>query len=371
MTHSVSSPANNGDIPSEFDEISLIAIVNVLLRHRWMLVLAPLLLAVVAGGSALLKKRTYKATASFVPQAPDRTRSSAVALARQFGINVAGTEGPGQSPQFYADLVRGREVLRQAVVSKYDVRTKEGPRTANLVELYGLEGTGGILPPWRRAVNRLRDDVSASVSRETGVVQLTVSASDPKLAEQIAARLLDLLNRFNLETRQSQALQEGRFLSARLGEAREELRESEEAFKAFLERNRNFSNSPALVFEQNRLQRQVGMRQEIYTALAQSYEQSRIEQVRNTPVLTVVADPEGSAEQQGRGTLFRAVLGLILGFTIAAFLAVIFDLGRRTREEDGDDYREFNRLKEEMLNDLRHPKRLIRRRREPAGATAQ
>jgi uncharacterized protein involved in exopolysaccharide biosynthesis len=110
---------------------------------------------------------------------------------------------------------------------------------------------------------------------------------------------VELLNEFNLETRQSQALEEGRFVSARMAEAQEELREAEEALKTFLQQNRQFRNSPELVFEHDRLQRQVAMRQEIFTSLAQSHEQSRIDAVRDTPVITVIASR--SARRSPRG----------------------------------------------------------------------
>ena len=44
--------------------------------------------------------------------------------------------------------------------------------------------------------------------------------------------------------------------------------------KAFLVENRQFSNSPQLIFEHDRLERQVTMRQELVTAMAQAYEQA-------------------------------------------------------------------------------------------------
>jgi capsular polysaccharide biosynthesis protein len=70
-------------------------------------------------------------------------------------------------------------------------------------------------PGWR-AVDRLREAISTSaVDRETGVVRLTVSATHPALSEQIAQRLLELLNEFNTEARQSRAQEEGRFIGAR------------------------------------------------------------------------------------------------------------------------------------------------------------
>lgn len=341
------------------DEISFVEIAIVLLRNRRLLVILPLVLAAVVAGSTLMQDRTYRATASFMPHGADRGSSGAAMLARQFGMNIS-TDRPGQSPQFYADLLRGREILRQAVESEYRTTVEGVQLEATLIEWFGVEDGSGPLPPWRRAVERLREDITVTLARETGVVQLAVSAESPLLAEQIAQRLLELLNIFNMETRQSQAVEEGRFVAARMEEAEEELRQAEDSLKGFLQQNRQFTNSPELVFEHERLQRFVAMRQQIYTTLVQAHEQSRIDAVRDTPVLTVIANPLGSAEPEGRGTILRAVLALILGFIVAVFVALAREFGRRTRSEDRDEYRELNKLRREAWSDLTAPRRIFR-----------
>jgi uncharacterized protein involved in exopolysaccharide biosynthesis len=356
----IPDPTSNGGVPHQADDISLVEVMNVLLRHRRLIVFLPLALAVGLGGWAVAQERTYRATAAFMPQTPGQSGSSAAALARQFGINVGGPERAGQSPQFYADLVRGREVLRQAVESNYRLPGDRNPGARTLIDFYQIEEESGHLPAWRRAVERLGQDVAVSVARETGVVELRVSAGHPELAELITARLLELLNEFNLQTRQSQAQEEGRFVGARMTEAHSELLEAEEALKTFLQQNRHFANSPELGFEHDRLQRQVAMRQEIYTSLVQSHEQSRIDAVRDTPVITVIASPIGSAEPESRGTVIRLLVGLMLGFAIAVVLSFLLDFSSRTRDDERDEYREFNRLKREAWNDLRNPGRLVR-----------
>jgi len=90
------------------------------------------------------------------------------------------------------------------------------------------------------------------------------------------------------DTRQSQAAAERGFTEERMAEAQEELRAAENELQRFLQNNRQFQNSPELVFQHDRLQRRVAMRQQVYTSLVQSYEQARIDEVPNTPVITVV-----------------------------------------------------------------------------------
>lgn len=341
------------------DTISLIEIANVLLRYRRIIVLLPVLFASVVGVRTFLQPRTYAASASFMPQiAESRSGSGAVALARQFGVNIGGGDRSGGSPQFYADLLQTREVLRKAVETEYRVEDTElGERHATLVELYEVEGTS-LKPAWHMGVKRLRGDLTVSVGRETGVIRLAISAFAPDLAEQILERLLALVNDFNLESRQSQAQEEGRFIAARMEAVHRELLAAKADLQSFLKTNRQFQNSPELLFEHDDLQREVVMRQGIYTALAQAHEQARIDAVRDTPLLTLIDSPVGSAEAEGRGTVQRTIFTFfaVLLMTVAA--AFILERGRRSQREGGEHYREFQQLVRAAWKDLRSPFRL-------------
>ena len=82
------------------------------------------------------------------------------------------------------------------------------------------------------------------------------------------------------------------------------------------------ANSPQLTFENDRLERQVFMRQELVTAMAQAYEQARIDEVRNTPLITVIDRPEPAALPDPRW-LLEIVLGLSLGMMVGFGLAFV------------------------------------------------
>jgi uncharacterized protein involved in exopolysaccharide biosynthesis len=344
------------------DEISLVGLANAILRHWRMIAALPLTLALVVGLWTLFQDRTYSASASFIPQtAEGRGGGGAAVLAQQFGVSL-GADRPGQSPQFYGDLLQSLAILRKVVESEYEVPAADGRSgTATLIEVYEVDGRGRI-PSWQKAVDRLRDAMSTSIARETGVVSLTVSATHPALSEQIARRLLDLLNEFNLEVRQNRAQEEGRFISARLAETQAELLAAERALQEFLRQNREFGSSPELAFQHDRLHRQVSMRQEVYTSLLRSQEQARLDAVRDTPLLTVIDSPLGAAQLDGRGTILRATLAFLLGLVIAVFTAAIGEFVRRGRGTEDPHYREFQGLARQAWEEMRRPKRWLRRR---------
>lgn len=332
----------------EDDEVSFIGIANGLLRNWKLVVLLPFVFAFAAGVWSLTRHRQYVAAATFIPAAAqNRGISGAAALAQQFGVSV-GSDRPTLSPQFYSDLLKSRAILRPAVTTKYKVGAKE----ANLIELLEKEREAN---PAEEAVDELRGMVSPSVVRGTGVVQLIVSAEHPALAEQIATRLVDLLHAFNLESRQANAREEARFVGGRLKEALAELNAAENRLEEFLDTNRRFGNEMASRHE--RLQREVAMRQELYTSLLTSQEQARIDGIRDTPLLTVIDDPAGSAKPQPRGTVGRVILAFIIGLVFSVVLVFIREFLRRGRAANNPDYEEFQGLARAVWADLPRPGR--------------
>jgi len=139
-----------------------------------------------------------------------------------------------------------------------------------------------------------------------------------------------------------------------------EPRAAENEPQRFLQNNRQFQSSPELVFQHDRLQRRVAMRQQVYTSLVQSYEQARIDEVRNTPVITVVEEAEEPVRPDSRRLPLKAALGVVLGGMFGTFVAFGREYVRRQREEDAEELREFSVVWEETKDDVR---RMVRRTR--------
>lgn len=352
------------------EEISLIRLVNVLLEHRRIVVGLPLLVAFLVVGYTMLQPRSWTSSASFMPQGGGTggQLSRISGLAAQFGVNVPTGES-GESPQFYAELLRSREILESAARTRYDFTvdgdagagTAASPDTlsGSLVELFEIEARTPALAT-KAAVGALRNRTSVSTNAETGVVEVSVTTPWPELSRQVADRLIGLVNEFNLRTRRSQAQEERQFLENRLEQARAELHAAEDSLERFLERNRSFENSPTLRFENQRLERRVELRQQVYSSLSQSYEEAKIAEVRNTPVITVVEPPDAPARPDPRRVRLKGVLGLLLGGMAGVFWAFGREFMEGAREHDPDDYREFETLRRETAEELRGLWRRVR-----------
>ncbi len=318
------------------DEVSLWEILAVLVRRRGTIVLTTLLAVAGILAFTLLRHETFTTQASFRPQGSEASTSELLALANQFGVRVpGGGSGEEASPAFYADLVASREILYRVASRPFEVR---GVGSASLADLFEIDEETEDLR-LEEAIETLREDViSIQTGRETGIVTIGVRTEWPDLSQEIAARLLDEIARFNLHTRQSQAAAERRFIQERVDSAREALLTAERAMQGFLQANRQWQNSPDLTFQHDRLERDISLRQQVYTTLVQSFEQARISEVRDTPVITVLQAPFLPPGPDDRRLLLVTALGIALGGIAGIVLA--FAREAMTRPAPGDPGRE-------------------------------
>jgi uncharacterized protein involved in exopolysaccharide biosynthesis len=341
-------------LPGE-ERVSLLRVGAAIMRHRVLVLGTAGIVVLAVAAKLLLSPRVYTTESSFIPQSNSPT-SNFSGIAAQIGIALPLTE-PGRSPEFYASLITSRQVLG-AVVDTPFVLPGQGPIT--LVEHYE---SSGETPALRRdeAIMSLEGDLETTVDATSGVVELRATATDPALALMINQRVLDLVNQFNLHTRQSQAAMERKFTEGRLEEVRGDLREAEDRQQRFLQRNRDYQNSPELLFQSDRLQREVEFRQQLYAVLAESYERAKIDEVRDTPVITVVERPELPARPDRRGLVKWGLVSLILGLVLGSILALIREALARTRTDEPAEFAELAELWRSSKDDLLHPWRPLRR----------
>jgi uncharacterized protein involved in exopolysaccharide biosynthesis len=334
------------------DSVPVLELVNALLRQRRSVAWLAFAGALIAGAVTLMAPRQYRAVASFVPQAGGQPTALS-GLAAQFGVNVpvASTE---ESPQFYAELVDSRAILRTLIGDSALASLVPGGLAAH----YEIQ-VRDSLRRREATLRHLEEAVSSAMSPRTGVITVTVLDRDPAAAHAILRRLVRAVDAFNRERRQSRASAERAFVEMRLGEARAQLEVAERRLLGFLQQNRGYGNSPSLQFERDRLQHEVSMRQQLYTSLAQAYDQARIDEVRNTPVITTVQEPERPALPEPRRLPFKVLLGGILGAVLGMVLGFVREFARRAGTRATESREEFLRLRRETWLDLTRPWRLL------------
>ena len=305
-------------------ELTVADVFRTIRRHaRWIGIMATVGLVVTAV-VVLLLPRSYSSSVSFVPQSTDNS-SRFSGLAAQFGISLGAAQDAADSPEFYTELLGSREILEPVATSAYQVTAEAKPQP--LVDIYE---TDGATAAQRReaAIDELRSAVGTSIGKESGVIHFTVDARSPNLAQQLAQRIVQQLNEFNLHVRQEKAESERDFIRVRLADAESELNAAESALRSFLQRNRQYQGDPELQMEHDTYQRKVDIRQQVYTSLAQSYEQVRVDAVRNTPVIMVLERPVVPVRPKPRRLPLRAAIGAFVG----ALLGLAIGYFSSTRE---------------------------------------
>lgn len=320
------------------DEFSLVGLGTTLARHRRASVGFPLLVALLTGVASLLVSPTYTATTSFVPETNPQSRlpSGLAGLANQFGISL-GSEA-SRSPKFYAEVLRSRDLMERVLLNNYvDPRQDQhaAKDSATLLDILGVTGPDSSRR-LDRGIRKLDGMIAVRVNDQTSIVSLSVDAHYPPLAAAVANRFVEYLNAFNAQHRQSQAREQRKFVEQRLADGERELRGAEEDLRTFYERNRSWQQSPQLTFEEGRLRRQVEIRQELYLTLKREYETARIQEVNDTPVITVIdaATPPARKSKPKRGLL--VITALVLGAMLGSFWATGVEYLERVRRDRRD-----------------------------------
>jgi len=310
--------------------VSFVALLSgVLARWREALGVAAGVVALAILLSLVLPPR-YRATTSFVTTDANGGLPSALAdLASQPGLSgltsqlgIGGSRDPSQSPAFYTQLLQSRELLTRLVLSKFaDPRSDQPADSATLVQLFRItekDAQRGV----EIAVKRLKRQIYVIADPKTNLVVLRVDARSPALAAEIGNRAVGLVSAFNTEQRLSRAKARRVFIQDRVAAALAELRAADDSQRVFYERNRQWQNSPGLVIEERRLRRQIETASDLYLGMRREFETARLDEINNTPVITVVdravAPRKPEWPQRTLITVTAAVLGVALGALWAA-----------------------------------------------------
>ena len=327
--------------PQGHDEINPLEIASVLLRRRRIVVGVPFMTAAFAAAVVLIVRPTYRATVAFMPESEPTTHlpSGVANLAAQLGVIVP-TAGATTSPQFYADLLGSRTVADEILLTPFSSpRAEEATESVALLDILEIEGKD-LADRLEKGRRRLAKAVTARVNVQTGMVGVSVETRYAELSAAIANFAVDLLNRFNLETRRSRASEQRQFIELRVAEVRQDLRTAEDALRRFLEQNREFRRSPQLQFEHDRLQWDVSLKQELHTTLARSYEEARIREVNDTPLITVIDSAVAPVKKARPRRKLVVVLAFGAGAMLGLFWAFTAEYVDRARRDGNPQYQE-------------------------------
>lgn len=206
--------------------------------------------------------------------------------AAAFGVTVPGGDG---SDANFVDILNSRSLREQLLQTEFHYRARKwrfGAEELQEGTLYGYIEAENM----DRAVKKLGEVLSISRDLKSKVITLSAETKSPELSQQVVQRAAKLLEVFNQEKGRTRGGAKATFAEARLREARQGMDEAEEAFRRFLEGNRNYqaSGDPAVRLRGTRLENELRLHQQLVTTLAMNREQALLEEKNDIPILNIL-----------------------------------------------------------------------------------
>jgi capsule polysaccharide export protein KpsE/RkpR len=135
-----------------------------------------------------------------------------------FGLDAASLLGAKTPGAFYVEVLKSRTV-QDRLINRFDLRARYGKTT------------------YFEARKKLARFTDIEEDKKSGVITLTVTDYEPKMAAQIANAYVDELNRLAVDLNTSSAHRERQFLEERLATAKQDLARASAALSQFTTKN--------------------------------------------------------------------------------------------------------------------------------------
>ena len=199
------------------DGISVIDLLIVLAKHKWLIIGLPLLVGICAAVYSLSLPPIYTATAKILP--PQASQSSAAAMLSQMG-GMGGSAGAAlgiKNPnEMYVSMLKSRTVVD------------------NMVQRFGLMETYKVTTMGEaRGFLLLASKIVSN--RTDGLITIDVDDGDPKRAAELANAYIEELYKLTQTLAVTEAGQRRLFLEKQWKQSKDRLADAEVAMKKFLE----------------------------------------------------------------------------------------------------------------------------------------
>ncbi|MBC3786078.1 GNVR domain-containing protein [Spirosoma utsteinense] len=181
------------------------------------------------------------------------------------------------------------------------------------------------LSGWQQElVREIGERVTARLDTRSGVIGISATMPDARVAAVVAQRALDYLTRYVTNYRTEKARLDLRFYTQRLTEARRRYETAQ--FNVFQYNDRHkYQVVQTATMEKQRLEAELTIAQTVYTELARQFEQATIKVQERTPVFKVLEPVQIPLERVSP----RRTLLVFLWMLAGCFVGVIYLLARQ------------------------------------------
>jgi len=347
------------------DEIDLIALAHTIWDNRKTIWYSIGVAVVIGLMVAIFSPVKYTASATILPQAEGKTDLGGLGgLASMAGINLGSMMGSasGIQPELYPRVINSYPFLNELVHQPFDYEEEEKPisiyekRMQDSIPGFGatvlkytfrlpwtiknaLMGedkkiSSGVVGQSTIDVTRLTEEetevlksmtevVTVSADKETGLVTIGAELGEPLLTAQVTQKTVELLQKYIIEYKTKQAVQNLDFIEASYKEKKAEFETAREAFFEYRDRNRNVIEERTNIRYQE-LSDSYNLASQVYQSLAEQKEQAEIAVKKDTPAFSIIEPVKVPIEKSAPKRSMIMVISVFLG----GFLGIGLIFGR-------------------------------------------
>ncbi len=327
--------------------IEILAIVNTILRRRWMIVGWTFALVVVVGlYSFFILTPTYSASAVFLPLNPP-SMSERMGSVAGLGSMQGQELDQNTTPEYYTALLSSQTFLAKLMGEKFYIQ-KLGKSVELIDYLFAqkndlLDSLDIETPDQevqrKRAVMKLEKMLKITSGRSKSstsapLLTITVITSEAQLSADIANALLKLFINYNQGAKSMVAIESRKFVELQLKESEEFLKSAESSLAQFNSRNRKISTSE-LQTEKDRLVRAVKVQEEVFITLKKQLELAKIREQENQVTIEVlemaIAPDKRTSPMRAQNIGLAGLLGIFLFSGLALVLEGFKNINRQDK----------------------------------------
>jgi len=274
-----------------------------------------------------LTKPFYQSSVTILPEYGSKSNmlSQLSGLASLAGVKV----GDSAPTELYQNIITSETVLQEVIYSKY--KTNEFPDSVNLIQYFEIEGKDENSSLKKRkeflALYEilLQNRISTNVDRMTKILNVSVTMPEAQLSADVANKLVKSLDLYIRTQRKSYATEQSFYIEKRTQQIQDSLRYAENKLKSFREQNRVTSQSPNLLLEQGRLMRNIEILQTVFIELTKQLEISKIDQIKDAPVLNVKEYSKNPVKKAGPKRASSLIMIMFFSFIFSSLYFIFID----------------------------------------------
>ncbi len=253
----------------------------------------------------------YTSKMKILPLGSGGVGGGAIGLAAQLGFDLGAKQSSELfSAELYPEILSSRNFMRRLLGLQF-IRNSNSTKSEELLEILKNKpkpSNGWHANDIRGGINiLLRDVVNVKKPRKSPVISISITTNDSKLSKDIGDSIISQLRLAFFEYKNKKVNDRIFFIKNRLSEIDSNLVEAEETLKNFREKNRSILDSPTLLLNLERLNREVSLQNQIYLSLSSELEIEQINQHGIEKSFEVLDPPENMGRTYPKPKFIAAI----------------------------------------------------------------